>query len=209
MASQSIATAIEKSMVASDAAYLLFVEIFVPDREIGGITEVIRLVNNPEDVTLNGMTFVGVGFNLSIKSEAGGLPSVDLSIIDTKGIVRSYMERYAGGVDFEVAIHAAFSNCLDAPPDCTEYFSVLSARASGYSANFSLGAENPLSQPFPRRKARRDYCCWRYRDDQCGYKGPLSTCDYTLQGEDGCAKHGNTARFGGFPGLNNSGIRYG
>lgn len=206
---QSIATAIEKSRVASDAAYLLFLEIFVPNRDTGEIVETIRLVNNPDDVTLNGVAYTGVGFNISLKSEAGGLPSVDLSIIDTKGIVRSYMEQYAGGVDFEVAIHAAFSNSLDAPPDCTEYFSVLSARASGYTANFSLGAENPLAQPFPRRKARRDYCGWRYKDDQCGYAGSLPTCDYSLQGDNGCAKHGNTIRFGGFPGLSNSGIRYG
>lgn len=205
----SIHSAIEKSRVASDAAYLIFLEIFVPDPETGDIIDTIRLVNNPEDVVLNSITFYSMQFDLSVKAEAGGLPSVNLSIFDPKGIVRSYMEQYQGGVDFEVAVHAAFSNALDAPPDATEYFIVTSASAPDYSASFTLGAENPLSQPFPRRRLRRDYCGWRYKDHRCKYAGTMPSCDYSLQGDNGCAAHGNTINFGGAPGINNSGIRYG
>lgn len=205
----SIQSAIEKSQVASDAAYLLFVEIFVPDTTTGELIDTVRLVNNPEDVVMNGDTYYAMQFDLSVKTEAGGLPSVNLSIFDPKGIVRAYMEQYQGGVDFEVAIHAAFSNALDMPPDASEYFIVTGSSAPDYSASFTLGAENPLAQPFPRRRLRRDYCGWRYKDSRCKYAGTMPSCDYTLQGDNGCAKHGNTLNFGGAPGINNTGIRYG
>lgn len=204
-----IQTAIEKAQVASDAAYLLFLEIFVPDPQTNEILETVRLVNNSEDLNMNGQVYYAIAFDLSIKAEAGGLPSVSLTIQDPKGIVRSYMEQYGGGIDFEVVVHAAFSNALDMPPDASEYFVVTASSAPGYVANFTLGAENPLTRPFPRRRMRRDYCAWRYKDKRCGYTGPLPTCDYSLQGTNGCAVHGNTLRFGGAPGINNSGISYG
>ncbi|MEO9387061.1 MULTISPECIES: DUF1833 family protein [Chromobacterium] len=204
----SIASAIEKSKVASEAAYLLFVEIFVPDKATGEIIETIRIVNNTDDLTFNGARYSALQFDLDVKQEAGGLPAITLSIRDPKGVIRAYMEQYQGGVDFTVAIHAAFSSALDAPPDTSEFFMVTSASAPSYGAVFVLGAENPLSQPFPRRRMRRDYCAWRYKGAECKYQGGMPTCDYTLKGPNGCAAHGNTINFGGAPGINNSGIRY-
>lgn len=38
--------------------------------------------------------------------------------------------------------------------------------------------------------------------------GTLSSCDLTLQGSNGCAAHGNTINFGGYPSLNSMTYRY-
>lgn len=43
-------------------------------------------------------------------------------------------------------------------------------------------------------------CQFQYRSKLCGYSGPLPTCDYTLWGPNGCARHNNIERYGGKPG---------
>lgn len=42
-------------------------------------------------------------------------------------------------------------------------------------------------------------CIFRYRDESCGYTGPLPDCDKSFAGPNGCRTHGNAPRFGGFP----------
>lgn len=207
----SIQNSIEKSRVASEVPYLLFVEIAVPaDRSITGEELVIPLVKNNEDVVYKGVTYTALPMRIDIKNESGGLPSVTLSIDDVKGVVRSYMEQYGGGVGFDVRIFAQFTNAFDFDPDFDEEFEVVVASAPDYTASFTLGAENPLTMPFPKRKFRRDTCEWTWGDENCRYSGSRpGPCDYTLQGDNGCAKFENSMQFSGHPGINNSGIRYG
>jgi phage-related protein len=69
---------------------------------------------------------------------------------------------------------------------------------------------------FPRRRQARDFCQWRFRDpNTCAYDGPAPSCDYTLQGPNGCSAKGRrndgqwqTIMFGAYPGINSNGVRY-
>lgn len=211
MSNLSVAAAVEKSRVASDVPYLLFVEIIVPPSMTeDGKEFVIPLVQNNEDVLYQGRTYTAAGMRIDIRSEAGSMPSITLSVDDLKGVVRSYMEQYGGGVGFTVRVFGQFTNALEFEPDFDIDLIVQSASAPDYAASFSLGAENPMLTPFPGRRARRDTCSNTFGDQFCRYAGPLpGPCDYTLQGPNGCKKYGNTRNFTGFPGINNSGIRYG
>ena len=78
---------------------------------------------------------------------------------------------------------------------------VTGASAKNYDATFTLGAENPVTFRFPRRRQRRDVCQWRYKSAYCGYTGALPTCDFTMNGSNGCIAHANGPRFGAYPGI--------
>jgi len=60
---------------------------------------------------------------------------------------------------------------------------------------------NLLGFRLPARHYTSDWCLWIYKSEECGYTGPLPTCDKTLWGENGCVAHDNSSRFGGFPTL--------
>lgn len=86
-------------------------------------------------------------------------------------------------------------------PEILETFLITGASAKDYDVTWNLGAEQPLTLTFPRRKQRRDTCSWKYKGPECAYTGELPTCDFSLTGNNGCAQHLNSRRFGGFPGI--------
>lgn len=90
----------------------------------------------------------------------------------------------------------------------TEYFKVVGAAVKGNVVTWTLGDDNPLASPFPRRRQLMDRCSWRYKSGNCGYVGAMSSCDLTLNGSNGCAAHDNDLRFGGFPGINRGNSRF-
>jgi phage-related protein len=114
------------------------------------------------------------------------------------------MEAMAGGVFSEVVLLVVNTDRLDQPPELEETFQITNSSAKNYIVTFQLGAENPLSIGFPRRRQFKDRCAWQFKGYGCPYVGSLPTCDYTLDGANGCKKHfpGSTALpFKGLPGL--------
>lgn len=205
----SIASAIESHRIASEVPYLCLLDVEVVNRDTGTVVETLRFVRNPEDVTFNGNTYSKAMFDISFKQEAGKFAEVTLSMNDYTQTLQARMEQYGGGIGSNVTFYVvASSNLASGQADTVEYFKIVGATSSDYRQEFSLGAENALTQPFPRRRQTKDFCQWRYKSAQCGYSGGMATCDLTLQGANGCAAHSNTVNFGAFPGLNSNGFRY-
>lgn len=197
----SVATIIEANRINSSTAFLIALEIDVIDPVTGSLMDVMRLVKNDEDIAFNGHSFIAANFDIELKAAAGEVPSITLTARDYSQAIQTKMQQFGGGVGFEVRVFVINSGNLDQPPEIMERFKVIKASAKGYIVTFSLGAENPLTLRFPRRLQFRDRCPWRYKSAQCGYTGLMPSCDYTLQGSNGCAAHGNERNFGGFPGL--------
>lgn len=197
----SVATIIEVNRIHSDVAFLIAVEVDVIDPVTGSLVDVMRLVKNDEDIAFNGHTFTAANFDIEMSSAAGEIPEIVLSATDFSQAIQSKMQAFGGGIGFEVRVFVINSGNLDQPPEIMERFKVVKASARNHIVSFHLGAENPLTLRFPWRLQFRDRCPWRYRSARCGYSGPLETCDWSLQGENGCAAHANTKNFGGFPGL--------
>lgn len=203
----SIETAIDKSNMSSKTAYLVALEVSVKN-DYGIVTDYIRVVRNNEDVVHMGNLFVATNFDITVKSEVGEMPSVQVTISDFKRIIQHKMQQHGGGVGFGVKLMVLNSDRLDHPPETVEFFEVIRASAPNYQAIWELGTKNPLTSRFPRRKQMRDRCSWRYKSAECGYKGALSSCDLSLRGPNGCAAHNNTPRFGGCPGIGGSNARF-
>lgn len=205
----SIANVIESNRLASDVPFLCFIDVEIVDPATGVVVVELNIVRNTEDVVFDGKTYAKGSFDIQIKNEAGKMSEVTLVVADYTQALQSLMEEYGGGVGSNVTFSIQAANSLDKPADIVEFFQIVGASASDYVQTFTLGAENALMQTFPRRRQNRDFCQWRYKDpDTCGYSGPLSSCSLTLQGDNGCEAHGNSLRFGGFPGLNSNGYRY-
>lgn len=205
----SVASVLEKNRLDSDVPFLVAIDVVVVDPVTGSYVETLRLVRNSEQVTFNGNPYQPAIFDISFGAEASAQPAVSLSINDYTGAVQARMEEYGGGVGFGVTMYVINAGALTQGPEIQEIFEVTGATAKEYRCSFQLGADNETMKTFPRRRQTKDYCQARFGDPEtCGYVGPLTTCDLTLQGPNGCAVHANTIRFYAYPGLNGNGFRY-
>lgn len=196
----SIATVIEKNKVAGSVPFLVCLEITIRDNN-SLFVETVRVVNNPEDVIVQGVEFGKGAFSLSIKQESGSQADVSLSMHDYTKTVITKMNLYGGGIGFKVKMLVVNSAQLEQPPEIVEFFEVVSATAQGFSATLGLGAENFLVKQVPGRTQLRDFCSWGFKDHNCGYTGSQQTCDRSLNGANGCALKSNTRNFGGYPAI--------
>lgn len=207
--SLSVASAIEKSKIASNVPFLVLLDIavFAPLAPTT-LIETLRLTNNSTGITWNGNPYAPAQFDLDLSAESGKQSSLQLEIWDIARAIQSRMQEYGGGVGFTVTVTVLNSGNLSQPAEIQETFEITGASASQYKVRFTLGSENALAKNFPRRVQTRDFCQWRYRSTECGYTGGLPTCDLTLKGPNGCSAHNNTINFGGFPGINSNGRNY-
>lgn len=197
----SVASAIEKNRIASQYAYIALLAINVIDQETGAVTETLYVARNSEDVVFKGNTYEAGSFDFEITHAANSAPDVKLSVVDFTQTIQEKMESYSGGVGFKVWVMIVNSSNLDQPSEFIEQFYVLSAQVSGYKVVWTIGSRNPLRVRFPRRIQSRDRCQWQFAGTECGYEGLVTTCDYTLQGPNGCGEKANSRRYGGQPGL--------
>lgn len=200
----SVATVIEKNRVASSVAFVPLLAIKVKDPETGNIVETIRLAANSEGLVFQGETYTAASFKFTTKSSTGEVPELGVTIPDYTKIIQARMQAYGGGIGFEVVATIVNAGNLAQPAEIEENFEVIGADASDYVVSFKLGADNFLMRRFPYRRIFADRCLWRYKGAQCRYVGPLGTCDFTLNGTNGCSAHANSNRFGGFPGINSN-----
>ena len=201
-------TIADKNLIASDKTFLVCLEIDVRNVSTNTIDETLYLVHNTEDVVHNGNTYSAYAFNMSMTAEKGAQPTVTVSIDDISKDIQSRMQAYGGGVGFYVRIIVLNELDLAEEPEIIERFEVTGASTQDYRVTWILGSQNLLSRKFPNRRQLRDRCSWQFKDSNCQYSGGDATCDYTLDGPNGCAGKNNTLQFGGFPGIRSSGLRY-
>lgn len=197
----SLATVVDKNKIASSEAFLMLLEVEVRDPVTGQLDETVYLVRNDEDIFYQGQLYTKSAFEFSVTEAAGEIPEVSVGIEDPTGSVIERAERHHGGVGWKIRMKYISTANITQPPEVEEMVYVMGSKARNYRMDFVLGARNPLAQRFPRRLQWRDRCSWLYKSTDCGYAGALPSCDYSLQGGNGCAAHGNTQRFGGFPGI--------
>ena len=197
----SVATVIEKNRIASPNAFIVLVEIDVIDPSNGALVETLYVARNPEQIVFNGNTYEAANFELGLKQEAGSVPEIQVTVQDQTRMLQSRMQQYGGGVGFQIRMIILNTGNMNQPPEIEEQFLVTKATARSYVVTFTLGAENPLSMMFPRRRESSDHCSFLYMDVECGYTGSLPSCDLSLNGANGCSVHNNIANYGGFPGI--------
>lgn len=204
MKNLSIATIIEKNKLHSDRAWLIALKIHIRDPLTNAIVEVIRVVNNTENLLIKGEDYVPFPFDIKITERTNELPTLSITIQDQTQVVQSYMSQHGGAVGSDVdlmIIHASTANDASTDPEMTEHFQIIDSSVANYVVSWSLGAENPLHQIFPSRRQDQDFCTFKFKGESCGYSGSAKTCDLTLNGANGCKAKNNSHNYGGYPGI--------
>lgn len=197
----SVGSVIEKNKLFSNKPFLNFLEIDVINPKTKEFVETLYLVNNKESIEYQGHTYMATSFELEIKKGSGEAPSLSLTVYDVTRAIEAAIQEYKGATGFKVRVMFVNTGALDLPPELIEEFIILSTSNQGYVISATLGAENPLTKKCPKRTCFREVCTWLYKSEECGYKGDITACDYTLSGINGCKAHNNTKNFGGFPGI--------
>jgi phage-related protein len=201
----TVASAIDKNKIDSMNAWVVLAKIVVRD-EFDQEVETLRVCKNNENITYQGEEYVAAEFDLDFESAANEEPQMKFSAQDPTGVIRSRMEDYNGGVGFGVTLMVVNSGNLAAEPEINEEFDVVSASAPQTTVSWVLGAENPLKYQFPYRRQYRDRCPWVFKGNRCQYVGSATSCDYTMNGPNGCRVKDNMIHFGGFPALRSAAV---
>lgn len=203
----SLASALHASQIATTAPWHILLTLY-PDPE-NSPEVVLRLAREPEDVTYKGDLYVAFNFDFdAINDEGKGqLTTLSLRVCNVNRMIHQYMEQYNGGVGATVELRVVSDNDMTGDPSIFMQFQITDATADVEWCTFTLGADNPMRQSFPRFIYVSNFCIWDYKGAQCAYAGGLATCSKTLDGTNGCRAHVNSARFGGFPGIETQGFR--
>lgn len=191
-----------KNKLGDTTPWLITAEFLLDD---GNTT--VRVVNNNEDITVDGHTYYKYPFELEpIEANTRGeLTVATLVISNANRFLQYYVELYDGCVDSVVNIRIFNNNYKQyAKAALIWQFKIMSAVCTDTDIKFSLGAKNPLLQRFPPYKYYASHCKWKFKSVECAYSGADTTCARTI---DACTTKNNTIRFGGYPGLQTGGFR--
>ena len=194
----------EKNKLNSSGAWLTLLEIGYPDAEPPDVVYIVA--NNSENITWpssGGNEYLAYPVTVGpITQESdGGIPTLDMTVIDILHNLIPIIDEYDGGVGATVTIRIVHSDHLDnVDAEYNETFSVLTASYnSKYELKFQLGADNPLMYRIPQDRYIKDHCRYKtFKGTECGYVGVQTSCDRTFIQ---CREYGNEGRFGGFPGV--------
>lgn len=190
----------EKNKLSTGSVFIILLDIDLK----GG--DVIRVCYNTEDITWNGQLYQAFPFELGEVSEAtdGSDPSVELKVDNTSRALSYAIETSGGAVNMPVILRVVNTENLNsAEPELEEAFVVQKTSVAEDFVTFTLGAEYSARTRRPLNRYMKNNCPFKYKGIRCGYNGSIATCYHTLVD---CRKHGNSKRFGGFPGIDQKGV---
>lgn len=206
MLNLSAAGILEKNKLTSAGVWLILLKLTLSDASI------IRLARNTEDITWDGQTWQKFPMEIDdVTREGQGEQSVlTIRVSNVTRTLMPYLEQYKGMVGNTVNLYIVHSeNLANTTPEVDESFKVVSSSADAMWVTFELSASNLLNRQFPDDRYLKNWCRFKFNYPAgtsvlCGYSGSTYfTCNKTLAD---CRLRGNSARFGGFPGIPEGGI---
>lgn len=187
----------EKNKLSTDSCFLILLEI--------KLQNTVYICYNNEDVTWGGHLYQAFPFEIGETSEdsTGSDPNVSLKVSNIAQGMQWYVEDSDGAVGTEVILRVVNSLNLNGSADLEEYFTVLDCKIDQEWITFTLGNAYSARTRRPIDRYMKNNCPFAYKGLRCGYNGNLTSCDHTLSD---CRTHNNSARFGGFPGIDQKGI---
>jgi len=194
----------EKNRTSTSSCWLWFLQVTLLD------SSVYRYVMNTEELTYDGDKYEPAGFDVGIiKSDTQGtVPQTVLKVTNAGRLMQQLLEDNDACEGATVVLTRVNSKLAGEDHSELSYtFTVMGAEADYEWVYLTLGSFNPINRQFPLGRYKAYHCDHIYEGAECGYSGALSSCDHTLDGDNGCEVHGNSARFGGFLGMKNGGIK--
>ena len=197
MLSVSAISKAEKNKLSTDSCLLVLLEI--------RLKSTVYICYNNEDVVWKGQLYQAFPFQIGETSEDsdGSDPNVSLKVSNVSQGLQGYVEDSGGGVGTEVILRVVNSKNLSGNADLEETYSVLSCKVDEEWVEFTLGADYSARTRRPLDRYMKNHCPFVYKGIRCGYNGNKANCKHTLAD---CRSHSNSARFGGFPGIDQKGV---
>jgi len=180
---------------------------FIIDIELG--TNIVRLVNNNENIVWRGNTYVAFPFELSdlTVDGTGEIPTVSIKVSNLNGYIMKYIRESKGGEGATLTLRLVHQATLELG-ECyyEETFCVGRIPYDDRWITIKLDTEYVISQKVPPDRYMKDFCNYitgtGYGGIECGVSAAVMaqhpSCNGTL--ED-CRKRGNSKRWGGHPAL--------
>jgi lambda family phage minor tail protein L len=173
-----------------------------------GWSVTLRMTSNLTEVLFGGYVYSPFPMTIQHQSESieGNIPDVNIGVSNADRVVQGYIEALNGAVDCEVIMRIVHqANLTSDFSDFERHFKILGTVCTNDWVSFSLGLMSPIYLRYPLFRVLGAHCNWLFKGSECGYSGQTDSCDHTLKT---CKSLGNSARFGGFPGLDSSGMRF-
>lgn len=198
MLSISAVSRAEKNKLSTDSVFLIMLEIQLPS--------VVRLVYNNENITWKGNVWQSFPMKLGEANEEsnGSDPNLSVQVDNVAQGMTYYVEDAKGAVGTPVILRVVNSeNLPNGEADLEEYYVVTECKVNEQWVTFTLGNEYSARTRRPLYRYMKNNCPFAYKGLRCGYSGGIASCQHTLQD---CRNHGNSERFGGFPGIDQKGV---
>lgn len=207
---RSISSAVQTVLAALTSEHIVTL-LYLPDLSI-------RWTTWPRDVTWNSQTWTSPvangeasGFRVSGISETidDAIPAAELRLecVDGTQQARFWADQFRDRLVFITGILPSSIGASDgiAYPETPWQ---MDADADGRGGVIVRLSVSKAQQQIPHRTTQESHCEHEYGPDArqrgavslCPYRGPLTTCDFTLDGPNGCARH--------FPDIDDNGLAW-
>lgn len=200
-------TKTEKNQLNSNSVWLSMLEINIPS-----VTETLRIVNNNEDITWKGFTWLKFPFELDeISQNANAETSqFQIKVGNVKNIIGQYIRQYDAYVKtngFEaitVVLYIVNSKDLaNINPVYTTNLILTTSNLNHLEVSFTVSARDLFRARTPQTRMFPNSCRFKFKSTLCGYIGSVTSCDKSLSR---CRQLLNSKRYGGFPAIGNQGV---
>lgn len=200
-------TKIEKNQLNSNSVWLSMLEINIPS-----VAETLRIVNNNEDITWKGFTWLKFPFELDeISQNANAETSqFQIKVGNVKNIIGQYIRQYDAYVKTNgfapITVILYIINSKDLANTIPVYSTNLILTTSNLNhleVSFTVSARDLFRARTPQTRMFPNSCRFKFKSTLCGYSGVVSTCDKSLSR---CRQLDNSKRYGGFPAIGNQGV---
>lgn len=147
---------IEKNKLNSDSVWLVLLEITIPS-----VTEVIRIVNNNEDITWNGQTWQRFPFDIDTISENsnGEISQFTIKVSNVNNIIGNYVRQYEvylkTNPNAPILANLIVINTKDLANTTPVYQARLTLETSSlnfFEAVFTIGSYNTYNKLMPTKR---------------------------------------------------------
>lgn len=196
-----------KNALADGDAWVLLVEIEYNTGEYQRFA-----INQNEDITWNGSTWVGFPAEIdTIQENRNELPQLVARVCNVNRLVQAKIEEYDGAVDCPLNIYVVHTGNLSETTNVPTFnFVILGTRCTAMWVSFTIGMDiSPYRVRDPKNRILKNFCRFGFpnsRDARCPYTGATyTTCDRTLAA---CIERNgdSSSQFGGFPAIGSNTI---
>ncbi len=190
----------EKNQIYTDGVFCMLLQVDIPN------VDTLYLCYNNEDIQWNGHLWQNFPVEIGENSQTqdSSIPTIEIKICNITRELAGFVEDTKGANNGKITVYIINTkNLTSTTPEIEERWMIQKAHSDQEWITFTVGPDYSPNSKMPQERYLKNGCRFCYKSVRCGYIGTVTTCNHTLTD---CRKHGNSKRFGGFPGIDQGGV---